>query len=213
LAAAERLSVIGMALAEAMLARVSDAVNAREPVDTGAVALEYSRLSRAVRQSLDLEARLDAQKDALAGDIAAERAAKRERAEAARNARIKANSHSINIAVGQAIKADAAGTDDKARARRLGARLRERLEDPREQDEIADRPVSELVAGICRSLGLAVDWSLWEDQDWAVAEWRAALPGSPYAPRRPDDLVPAAAHKTDRIVNGAPGAILERPPP
>ena len=41
--------------------------------------------------------------------------------------------------------------------------------------------VSALVAKICKTLDLPVDWSLWEDEDWAVAEWREGVAGSPYA--------------------------------
>jgi hypothetical protein len=42
--------------------------------------------------------------------------------------------------------------------------LVDRLEDPREADALADLPVSILVAGFCKDLGVAVDWSLWEDE-------------------------------------------------
>ena len=181
LAAAERLSVIGMALSEAMLARVSEAMKAGEAVDTGAVALEYSRLSRSVRQTLALEARFDAAGADLAKALEDERAARRERAEQARADRISFNFGCVEAAVGEAIAAETGRTGDEARAEELNERLLEQLEDPREEDEIADLPVSALVARLCKSLGVAVDWSLWEDEEWAVAEWHAGLVGSPYA--------------------------------
>lgn len=183
--AVERLSVIGMALAEAMLARVSEAMKAGEAVDTGAVALEYARLSRSVRQTLALEARFDAAGADLAKALADERAARRERAEQARADRISFNMECVEAAVSEAIAAEADRTGDEARAERLNERLLEQLEDPREEDEIADRPVSALIARVSKSLGVAVDWSLWEDEDWAVAEWRAGLAGSPYAASSP----------------------------
>src|ERR1700679_266232 len=81
---AERLSRIGMALAEAMLARISEALNAGDDVDPGAVALEYSRLSRAARQSLLLEARFDDAGADLAKTVSDERAARRAEEEQAR---------------------------------------------------------------------------------------------------------------------------------
>jgi hypothetical protein len=51
-----------------------------------------------------------------------------------------------------------------------------------------------------------VDWSLWEDEEWAVAEWRDGLVGSPYAasshtpvrrdePKRPE----ASGHEASRL--------------
>jgi len=180
-AAAERLRVIGMALSEAMLARVSEAMKAGEAVDTGAVALEYARLSRSVRQTLALEARFDAAGADLAKALADERTARRERAEQARADRIQFNFDCVEAAVGEAIAAETDRTGDEARAERLNERLLEQLEDPREEDEIADQPISALIARVCENLGVAVDWSLWEDEDWAVAEWRAGLVGSPYA--------------------------------
>ena len=180
----ERLGVIGMALAEAMLARVSEAMKVGEAVDTGAVALEYSRLSRSVRQTLALEARFDAAGADLAKALADERAARRERAEQARADRIRFNFDCAEAAIGEAIAAETGRTGDEARAERLNERLLEQLEDPREEDEIADLPISALVARLCKSLGVAVDWSLWEDEEWAVAEWREGLIGSPYAASR-----------------------------
>ena len=177
----ERTTQIGMALTEAMLARVSDAMNAGEVVDSGAVALEYSRLARAVRQNVALEARLDVEIDVLAAKIAAERAARQAEDERRRDLRMRLHTDCVHTAVRQAIKADGAGAEDKARAKRLNERLREYLDDPREEDDIADLPVSALIARICKTLGVAVDWDLWKDEDWAVAEWREDAPGSPYA--------------------------------
>jgi hypothetical protein len=184
LRALERLSVIGMALSEAMLARVSDAMNSGEVVDTAAVALEYSRLSRAVRQTVALEARLDVEIDVLAAKIAAERAAKQAEEERRRDERVNFNMVAVNAAVGEAIEAEAAQTGDAARTGRLNDVLSEYVNDPREEEDFADLPVSTLIERICGTLGVAVDWSLWKDEDWAVEEWREGAPGSPYASER-----------------------------
>ena len=180
-AAAERMSVIGEALAEAMLARVSEAMNAGEAVDMGAVALEYSRVSHGVRQSLLLEERFDSAGADLAKTVSEERAARRAAQDEARRKRIGLHARCVGGAVGAAIAAESKRSGDKARARGLRTRLWEQLEDPREADEIADLPVSKLVARICDDLGVPVDWSLWEDEDCAVDEWRAGVAGSPYA--------------------------------
>ena len=196
MASVERLSIIGMALAEAMLARVSEAMSSGQEVDTGAVALEYSRLSRSVRQSLALEARLDAARADLAFGLAAERQAKRDEDEAARAERIGLAVAGVKAAVGAAIAVEAKRTGDKKLAVRLGRQLSERLEDPREEEAFAELPVSTLVERVCKHLDLPMDWSLWQDDDWAVAEWRAGLAGSPYAadpPERPEPTKAAEA--------------------
>jgi len=100
--------------------------------------------------------------------------------------RIGFNTDCVHAAVRQVIDAKVAEDPDNERGDRLDERLMAHLEDPREVDDIAD-PISALIARICRDLGLAVDWSLWEDEEWAVTEWRDAVRGSPYAPggRRP----------------------------
>jgi hypothetical protein len=48
--------------------------------------------------------------------------------------------------------------------------LQERLADGDEEADFADRPLGEMVARICRDLGVAVDWSRFKDEDWAIAE-------------------------------------------
>ena len=161
LATLERLAEIGMKLAELLERRVDAAVEAVEetdapPFDRGAAAL-------AVRAK-------------------AERTAAREAAARARAARIKEVTDCAEEAVVQVIETLPADDLDEERAERLYEALSERLEDPREADEIADAPVSAVVARLCAALGVTPDWSLWEREDWAVAEWKAGTPGSPYAP-------------------------------
>jgi hypothetical protein len=184
LAVAERMSEIGLAMAEAMLARVCDAMNAREPVDMGAASLEFSRLELAVDRALALQRLLDADIAALASGLAAERATKRAEAERRRDERIRVHADGVQTAVRKAIKADPAAVSDKTRAKRLTDGLLRFLNNPRQRDDFAALPVSKLVAEICGTLGIAVDWSLWEDEDWAVEEWREGVAGSPYAAGR-----------------------------
>jgi hypothetical protein len=192
LAVAERMSEIGLAMAEAMLERVCGAMNSGEPVDMGAASLEFSRLELAVDRALALQRLLDADIAALATGLAAERATRLAEDERRRERRIRAHTDCVQTAVRQAIKADPAVVSDKTRAKRLTDGLLRYLNDPREEDTIADLSVSALVAKISETLGLTVDWSLWEDEDWAVAEWREGVAGSPYAPSEP------------RATNGSP---------
>jgi len=208
----ERLSRIGIEMAEALGRRVADAVAAGEAVDGGAAALEFSRLSMAVRRTLALEARFDAEGAALAERLAAERAEKRaqkrDEADRERLVRIGFNTDCVQAAVTQVIDAEVADDADNERGDRLDERLMAHLEDPREEDDIADLPVSALIARICEDLGLSVDWSLWEDEEWAVAEWRDAVGGSPYAPGGAESVVADAPVEGDVGLDGGQGAVL-----
>ena len=212
-----RLRKIGMALCEAMLARVHDAMRDHEPEEPGAVAREFDRLSRAVYRTAALETRLDGEKDALAARVKAERASAREEAARKRQAAIKYTTESADSAVVDLIEAEEAAGADKDRTARLYDALSERLEDPRERDDFADLPVSLLVERLCAALGVTPDWSLWEREDWAVAEWRAATPGSPYAPgRAAADAQDGAAEEplltAEPMDRAGPRASLHDPP-
>ena len=181
LADLRRLRKIGMALCEAMLARVHDAMRDHEPEDPGAVAREFERLSRSVYRIAALETRLDQDQAALAVRVRAERASAREAAARSRQEAIKYTTESADSAVVDLIEAEEAAGADKDRTTRLYDALSERLEDPREREDFADLPVSVLVERLCAALGVTPDWSLWEREDWAVEEWKTAAPGSPYA--------------------------------
>ena len=45
------------------------------------------------------------------------------------------------------------------------------------------KPVGAVVADVCRELGLEVDWSRWEDEDWAAREAEDGAEGSPFVKR------------------------------
>ena len=44
-------------------------------------------------------------------------------------------------------------------------------------EDYADRPVGEVVAGICKLLGLDPDWSRWDGEQWAIKPclWKPTL--------------------------------------
>jgi hypothetical protein len=192
----ELLAEIGMALARDLSRRVGEGLEADEPLDGGAVALEFSRISRAVRQTIALEARLDQDREALAKMFADERAAR----EKAREDRIEGRRRTVKIAVQNAISR---ASENYSQALSLNKILCERLEDPREDDDFADLPVSTLVARICADLDLTPDWDLWKNTDWAADEWRAAEPGSPYAPMPQERPNSAAAVEQPQNENDA----------
>jgi hypothetical protein len=63
---------------------------------------------------------------------------------------------------------------------------RERPERLLEADDAAvrdylSRPFGEVVAIICKGIGMTPDWGAWAPEPWAQEEIRTQLPGSPYA--------------------------------
>jgi hypothetical protein len=55
-------------------------------------------------------------------------------------------------------------------AEQLRLDLRERLDDWDIDDELGKSKVSEIVARICRDLGIDPDWRLWQQEAWFVEE-------------------------------------------
>jgi hypothetical protein len=124
----------------------------------------FSRIARAVRQTLALESKLAEDRDVRD---------KRTQAEQARR-RGAQRKNTVRHIVEQAIEADADGTDRED----LLDDLHERFE---YEDDLrfADRPIAEHVARICRDLGVTPDWTLWSDEDWAIEETATRPGGSP----------------------------------
>jgi hypothetical protein len=224
--AREQLEVIrelrdmGMSLARNLTRRVlaeteaiEAAAEAGEPEPAprrGAVvdpALSFSRISRAVRLTLALEAQTHRQiEDAAARRDARARAANDDglgdddlpadaRWEDAiagsltfetvrRNLRrhfYADKDHEIRRAVEETIEAT---SDDPDEVERLRGELTERLED--EEDVFECRftwPIGEAIALICQDLGIEPDWDRWETRPWAVKEAEESPKGSPYATR------------------------------
>jgi hypothetical protein len=131
LALLQELAEIGMSLVRGLAA---------EPVSPE-VALTFARISRAVRQTVALEARLE------------QEAAGIRRAQGAQR-KHQAQRHVERILVAEASEADA---DD------LLADLYERLADEDDCD-FADKPLGEIVARICADLGVTFDPEVWQDE-------------------------------------------------
>jgi hypothetical protein len=148
----QELAELGMTLARAVAARAVETGDA----DLG---LAFTRIARAVRQTVALEAKLADEREAVrAGHI--QRLAQETAARGRRRKKL------VEDAVERAIDAECHGETAEA----LLGDLYERLVDPRDDAGFADRPIGELVAGICKALGVTPDPSLWEDEDWAIEE-------------------------------------------
>jgi hypothetical protein len=124
----------------------------------GDLALSFSRIARAVRQTVALEARLDQDRQAAAAELAKRRA---------RDAREHAYRHRMKVRglVERAIDAEATG----AEAENLLGDLDERLEDADDLAGFADRPVAEIVQHICRELDVTPPPALWDEAEWGLA--------------------------------------------
>ena len=148
---------------------------ALEPAEPEAPPIDYSlrfgRIARAVRQTLALQERFDAERGPRPPKAPWEAAGERRRRSLLRLAQVEEIAERV--------------LEGETDAERLTDALHERIEDA-ELTDFADRPLGELVAGVCRDLGVAIDWSVWTDETWgleALAAERAAEPSTADAPR------------------------------
>ena len=177
LALLAELAEIGMDLAREVRRQALDASDDAPPAAD--LALTFSRIARAVRQTVALEARLAEPRQ----PRHAERALSV--SDRWRSARRKLQ---VGEIVGEIIESEAAGEFD---ADDLLTNLQERLEDANDEEaDFADRPIGELVARICADLGVTPDWSLLKDEDWAIEEARTRPPGSPFSAAGSDEASP-----------------------
>jgi hypothetical protein len=179
------LGEIGMDLAREVRRQALDRTGEAPPAAD--LALTFSRIARAVRQTVALEAKL------------AEGPSERARLSVADRWRSARRKRQVKEIVAAVIDDEAGEYDVDG----LHEQLQERLDDGDEEADFADRPIGELVARICRDLGVTPDWSLFEDEDWAIEEAGARPPGSPFAdspdepqpdPPRPSHDPPGTAH-------------------
>jgi hypothetical protein len=168
----QELAEIGMDIARAVRAEAVARDDAeRAPSRVGAEpGLTFSRIARAVRQTLALEARV-------AEDLETGRVEQASRRADAEQLIFRQRQDDIRDFVAQAVEADAVERQSPdADVERLLDDLDERLEAGRYDDALADAPIAELVARICEDRGISPDWRIWDDQDWAIEYLQARLP-------------------------------------
>jgi hypothetical protein len=155
------LAELGLEIARAIEAK------ARTPeADLDAAAMAYARVARAVRQSILLQSRLLADAQEL-----------EEKGRFARYCRRRDRKESVERIV-RRVAWDACGDDREAEA--IAREVCEGLEHDDIYGDVATRPIGELVALICRDLGLEPDWAAFADEAWAQAEMRSGAEGSPF---------------------------------
>lgn len=186
----DELAGLGMELARALSAQAlaaldPDAPEAPKITNSDPVAM-FTRVARAVRQTVALELRLQrADEEAAAEDGRAE-------AQYERRSR-KALVHEIASA-----SVEATDVPETLRERMLTALdARMEAEGPDEPD-FAYMPIGVLVHRICEELGVRPDWSLWAEAEFERPAGRTRAPddtpepGPPYVPVPPGDPLTAA---------------------
>ena len=153
-----QLVAIGMDMARMLQDQAREA-SACDPGVVGAdLSLRFHRISRSIRMSLALDAKL-------ASGFQAEMKERKATQLTERKALAKE-------AVSRQVDRD---TPDRDLHRERSDRIeREDLED------FSDKPVSEIIAIICADLGITPDWQAWSLEPWAIDERRTHVPGSPY---------------------------------
>jgi hypothetical protein len=157
------LAELGMTLARTLVAQAEDGAEA-------ASQLAYARIARAVRQTLALEAKLadesQVRREKQAREYSYQRQAK------------------VRRLVERAIEADADDSDTDT----LLDDLNERLADPDDTD-FTNRPLIDVVAAICKDLGVTFDPSPWQDEPETAAD-----PDPPPQPLTAQPTLPTPRH-------------------
>jgi len=169
LAMLQELAEIGMQIARAvrdealaLAAPADEDAPPRSRFGNGDLGLVYSRVARAVRQTVALETRV-------AGEIETARVERARRRDAALRWAADERQHEIRDYVAEAIEAEAVEKESSEReVERLLDDLDERLDAGQYDDTLQTAPVGELVERICADLGVIPDWSLWDDHAWAA---------------------------------------------
>jgi hypothetical protein len=160
------------------------------------LALAFSRISRAVRMTLALYAKLVEDHRLLGDQIATER---KQRADAARTEHRAHQRDKVTRVVEATL--DAKAGKNESERERLEDEFREQLQDFDDYALCGQRSIGEIIARICRDLGVTPDWKRWVDAAWAIDEIATKPPGSPYANFRP--AAPVALRPTASSVRRA----------
>lgn len=169
----ERMADVGQEVADA-LAR--QARGEGPPVTDGDVVLAYARVSRAVRMAILLQSKLVGEveaRQAIARQALTDAKAAADQVRAEQQERRKCRISWIVERVAEA------GRDDKAEVDRLTREADERLDDDGLIGDVLSRPTSEIVARICKDLGLDPDWTRLAEEAWAQEEIESGTAGSP----------------------------------
>ena len=173
--------------------------------DLNGLSLAYARVSRAVRMTIALQSRLIADLKALADSAAQDRfdAEAFDEDELA----VRQETHKVRVVrvVERVIEAE---HEDYDQVSGLVLRAEHLLDDEDLYDDILSRPIGDLVAGICRDLGLTPDWARLAEEPWAKKEIERGGAGSPFGDLKVDRTrpPPLAGEVAQRAGGGIPPA-------
>ena len=176
LAMLQELAEIGMRLARALEAEAlapAEEPRPPSPFGGGDLGLMFTRIARAVRQTVALETRVAADRGTAQARHAAQLAGEA-------RSQLSRRKDKLRRIVEQAIEAEAHGSE----AEHLLIDLDERLDDAEDDADFADAPIADQVARLCADLGVTPDWTLWEDQDWAIAYEKSRPPDNDIGAKR-----------------------------
>jgi len=178
--------------------------------------LVFARIARAVRQTWALHDRFDRERQAREDESEAQRAARvtadmQKKASAQADMRLRGaiRMNTVREALEGVLDARVeaeVGADDPVpdELNDLYEALDERLTDPKDKDDFADLPISQLIARVCKDLGIIPDWNLWAGEEWAIEEAEARTPGSPYAAPHYEAFWPEEAGGGDEVRDDPP---------
>jgi hypothetical protein len=168
------LAEMGLEVARAVERRAKEA---GPQDDLNAVAMAYARAARAVRMALMLQSRLIRDLQALEDGVAEQAASVVARADKARIDRQDERKLQVERIVGRVAQAR---SDDEDEIQWFADETAERLADDGLYGDVMKRPVGEIVALICRDLGLKPDWARLAEEAWAKEEIERGEAGSPF---------------------------------
>jgi hypothetical protein len=154
--------------------------------------MAYARVARAVRMTLMLQSKAIEALQAMQSKADQQARSAQLQREFAHPGLVRARKVRIGRIVGRIAWADG---QDHERVKRLAREAFERLEQDELYGDILSRPVSEIIALICKDMGLEPDWPRLAEEAWAKAEIAAggALAALTAPPR------PAPANDQDRL--------------
>jgi hypothetical protein len=161
----ERLTEIGMALAEGLRDQVMYPEACKTPVENPADA--FARISRAVRLTIALEAKTDQALADLRAGVAREREDAKVRAvKTAREAAQKAREDREQRVTDLVLAVGEFEVADREEFHGLMDAVLERLGNDSAYVNIDGTPLREIVERLCKDLDLSPDWSHWTGEGW-----------------------------------------------
>jgi len=168
----------------------------------------FLNAARAVRVTLALQAKLQAGVNARRIELVHEQKLRGEARRKDREMAALVRQADVEEIVAQVVEREAG---DRGDVEALVTDAREAVDENWSERDYADRPIGAVVADICRQLGVAVDWSRWEGEDWAAQEAEEDAEGSPFA-KANEDEPPPTVNGVGAYEASGPGVQATGPP-